>query len=619
MKALWERLKRELVSSRLPWVLALFVIVLGSPAILTGFQVDDLLHRVVLLGRTDVVSLASGGPFGMFVFAEGNREENLRILNTGVVPWWSLPEIRLAFARPVTILTHVIDYRLWPNSPALMHIHSLLWYAGVVVIASFLFRRWNGDAAGSVSAGAAAFIYAVDDAHALPAEWIANRNALVAAGFGFAALLCYDQARRKSSTPAAFAAPLFLALAIGGGEAAVAAGGYLVAYALFMDRGPLAKRLAALIPCTIVGIIWAILYRMNGFGAYGSAAYIDPGRQPLQFLNALLNRVPALLAGQWGGLPPELGIALAQWALPYLTLVNLLFITVIAIILWPLRRDPVCRFYAMGMLFAVIPVSATFPSARLLLWAGLGAAGLIGRFFGALVSSDLEFVESWRRIPSRLLAGFFILTHGVMAMVTFPLTAIIFTGFGRMVDRIGNTFPDRDNWEGKTAIAVNMPTGLMLSYVSTARALQNKTAPSQYRVLGSSNYPMLVSRLDERTLRVMPERGFVPPPGTPDPAAPEIRPPAIAPVYVIGMFDQLVRDFETHPFKPGERISLTGLDINITRVNEAGRPLEADFVFERPLEDDSFLWLRWDENGFLPFSLPAVGQSVTLPAVKIRF
>jgi hypothetical protein len=43
-----------------------------------------------------------------------------------------------------------------------------------------------------------------------------------------------------------------------------------------------------------------------------------------------------------------------------------------------------------------------------------------------------------------------------------------------------------------------------------------------------------------------------------------------------------------------------------------GRPAEATFRFDRPLEDGSLRWLAWGPLGFESFSLPDRGQTVFL-------
>ena len=77
--------------------------------------------------------------------------------------------------------THWLDYQLWPDAPWMMHAQSLVWLAGTVLIAGLLYRRIE---AVPWVAGLAVLLYAVDDARAAPASWIANRNALVASVFG---------------------------------------------------------------------------------------------------------------------------------------------------------------------------------------------------------------------------------------------------------------------------------------------------------------------------------------------------------------------------------------------------------------------------------------------------
>ncbi len=79
-----------------------------------------------------------------------------------------------------------------------MHLHSLLWLGALVVAAALLYRRILGP---TWVAGLAALLYAVDDAHAAPAAYIANRNALIATCFGVLCLLCFARSRQEGWRP----------------------------------------------------------------------------------------------------------------------------------------------------------------------------------------------------------------------------------------------------------------------------------------------------------------------------------------------------------------------------------------------------------------------------------
>ena len=49
--------------------------------------------------------------------------------------------LRLAFFRPASALTHLIDFVAWPRAPLLMHLHSLVWFALALVAVCLVYRR----------------------------------------------------------------------------------------------------------------------------------------------------------------------------------------------------------------------------------------------------------------------------------------------------------------------------------------------------------------------------------------------------------------------------------------------------------------------------------------------
>jgi hypothetical protein len=66
------------------------------------------------------------------------------------------------------------------------------------------------------------------------------------------------------------------------------------------------------------------------------------------------------------------------------------------------------------------------------------------------------------------------------------------------------------------------------------------------------------------------------------------------------------------PLVPGQRIELTGLRIEILAADEAR------MQFDRPLEDASFVWLRWEnERGYLPATPPPVGARLVLDPIDL--
>ena len=100
---------------QLPLILALLAIIISIPSLQVGFQADDFVHRNKLLKKykTDV---PKGSLFGLFSFTSGDANTTKEYINKGVLPWWSSHSMKIKFWRPVTEISHYIDYKLWRNS-----------------------------------------------------------------------------------------------------------------------------------------------------------------------------------------------------------------------------------------------------------------------------------------------------------------------------------------------------------------------------------------------------------------------------------------------------------------------------------------------------------------------
>jgi len=67
----------------------------------------------------------------------------------------------------------------------------------------------------------------------------------------------------------------------------------------------------------------------------------------------------------------------------------------------------------------------------------------------------------------------------------------------------------------------------------------------------------------------------------------------------------------------GQVIETEGLRVTVLAVNRQGRPVHVRFSFDRPLEDASLRWYTWNNGGYRPFEIPAVGQTTTVPGLPI--
>jgi hypothetical protein len=608
-----SRLQRLLGHPRLPLFLAIIAVLLCIPSLWLGFQWDDHYIRLVLM-RPAPIPEWERSPLELFSFYPGDGEFTLTAMDRGTAPWWTKLELHLAFFRPLTGITHWIDFRLWPGHPWVMHLHSLLWFGAAIAVAGLMYRRlllppWV--------AGLAALFFAIDDAHGMPAVWIANRNACIGALFGFVALIAHDRWRRHGWRPGRVAAPLALLLGLLAGEIALATVAYLVAYALFLDRDRWLGRLGSLVPSGLVCIGWWFGYRWLGYGAGGSAMYVDPGASPLEFARAAVERAPLLFFGQWA-LPSQYYLLLSQRATEVMWLVAVGLVAAIGFLLWPLiRRDRMARFFAFGMIFSLLPACATLPGDRLLFLAGFGGMGLLAQFVAG-VRGRAEWLPRFPvwRVLAHGAVWVLLVIHLVFAPVLLLRASAHVKALGDVIERAADSLPADPAVVDQQLLIVNTPSTFISAYGVLIQFLDGRPTAPRIMTLGSSIHPIGVSRPAENLLVVRPEGGFLAPRGSPVPGQ-EAEQPPFDYRYMFPVFDPLYRD--ATPMQEGERIELTGLTVEIMTVTEDGRPHEVAFRFDRSLDDPSLRWLEWDDGVYVPFVLPPVGESVTLPAVTVPY
>lgn len=562
-------------------------VLFALPALGVGWIMDDYYHRMILLRRSPW-SEVLGPPADMFRFMTGDRGRTWRIVEMGLWPWWTDPDLKGAFLQALTVLTHRLDYALWPGSAPLMHAQNLVWLGAMVTASAFVYRRMLGA---TWVAGLAALLYALDDTRGATAGFIANRNVLIAATFGFSALIAHDRWRRDGSRGSGLLAVLLLAGALFSKEEGIGTCAYLGAYALFLDRAGPWRGCAALTPYVALVVVWRALRSHWGYGVQYVGLYIDPLTDPGPFAWAAIERIPMLLLAQWTPVPAEIGIPLGRRAISTVWWGAVGFLILVGFAFAPLlRRDRLARFWAAGMVFATVPVAATFPMDRLLTFPGLGAFGLLAQFFAAVFAGGGDIDAGRGRRPLAVgLAWFFVAVHVVIAPLYLPLRA------GNPVGPkwIEHRFNVRDavgpEVAGKTLVVVNAPSPAHAHYFLIQAETEGRPAPRTVRVLAPAIPSVVVRRLDDRTLSVRPGKG-----------------------YLAWVVDRVFRS-ERRPLALGQRVALPGMEVEVTALTPDGRPAEATFRFDLPLESPSFVWLCYRHGRFEPFVPPAVGREVAIP------
>jgi hypothetical protein len=559
-------------------------LLLAATSVGTHRALDDYVLGLIARGQGAALGLARA-PLDLFTFTTGDTANNHRLMDVGLMlPWWTDPELKIAFFRPVASLTHWLDERLWPASPLLMHLHSLAWFGVLLAAAAATYRRLEG---GARAAGLAFLLYAVDDAHGPTVAWLSNRNALIAGVFGCAALVAHDAWRRDGSRLAAWLAPACLVIGLLAGELAIGAVGYLVAYAAVLDDGAPSRRALSLAPTAAVVAAWRVLWLGAGYGARGSGAYVDPLASPLAFATEMPLRLAVLLHGQFSAPPSDLAFLAPPAHRPLLVSIAVVTVGVVTWLLWRIvRSDRTSRFWALGMGFSVLPLAATFPSDRLLLFVGLGACPLLARLFDDWIGQAAN--GKLRGGPRSVLTGCLLLLHGVGAPLLLPVRAGQMEVFAVAHDRGAAGIPETPDVRGRTVAIVAAPTVLFANYVQAERELLHVARPEHLYVLSSASSPIAVTRSGRDALLLRPERGF--------------------------LYTPLEQHYRgKRALSVGEKVVLSTMTAEVVDASAEGRPRAVRFDFASGGAAGPPVLLIWRQGRFVPMPPLAEGATLRLP------
>ena len=107
-----------------------------------------------------------------------------------------------------------------------------------------------------------------------------------------------------------------------------------------------------------------------------------------------------------------------------------------------LRKEPLARFFALGMLLSLVPSCSTFPHDRLLFLAGFGGAGLLALFLGGL-REGAEWLPRGRgwRAAARTTGALLVAFHLVLAPLGLLHAPVDLQAFGTLLERAAASLP----------------------------------------------------------------------------------------------------------------------------------------------------------------------------------
>lgn len=559
---------------------------LSLPSLGVGFFGDDYLHLAILDGQP-----APATPFDLFTFASGNPAETWHWVERGPYPWWTLPELKLAFWRPLSSALMVLDHALFGRNPVPYHLHSILWYLLTIVAAAGVLRRLPGAAG-----GLALLFFALDETHVFPVMWVANRNALVATAPALFGLWMHLRWREQGWRPGLPLSLVGLATGLLGGETALGVFAYLGAYELLGNPGPVGARARGLLPALLLGVGYFLVYRALGYGAQGSGTYFDPVAEWQQYLPALVTRISTLMAGLLWVLPPELWV-LAPSLRPLQLVVGCIAIAGVGGLILAVRRTLSTeewrhtRWLVAGGLLSLLPVAATFPAGRLLLVPSLGASALLA-VLALGVWRALPGLRGWRKLSLGAVAAAMLGVQG-LATVVWGLYPYVLRTIGDLsLEAIARIEVDEARLAQQRVVTLVVPDPVIGLYPAIIRAAQGRSLPRSWLPLSLAPYDHVLHRTGDAALEL---------------SLPDGR-------FLSTELEQLFRG-PAFAMRVGEQATVKGCRATILEA-EGAWPKRIRFEFDMSLDDPDLVLLTQQDGTLKRLRPPPVGGTVTLPWVQ---
>ena len=604
-------LKRFLAHRYLPAVLAIGAILVMLPALKTGLVLDDLIQRIVELKpgqlparMRDTGMSPDSGSLGTVLrdlFPGLNRDPRCMALakNYGMLPWWTPDNLRVALWRPVTAFTHWLDYRLFPDSPGLMHAHNIAWFAAIVFLITIVYRKLM---AAGWAAGLAALLFLLDSNTYFPVMFVANRGFMLSLFFGLLCLYEHHQWRSAKSRSGCMLSALFLALSLFANEGGASTFAFILAYALVLEPGSFRNRALTVLPSILIIVLWRTIYTLSGFGLFHVGLYIDPANEPLEFGREVIPRAMVLLGGQLTGVAPDFLFAVNPLLQPKVIAFYCVSVVAALIVFLPLLRgNRIAAFWFAVMVLAAIPAATVAPLSKNLGFVAVGAYGLIASFVAGLITRQSRLPKF---LPYRILAWIacvlLILAH-VPGAITGRIVAVkaapfVFDGMNNLIN-VGNS-PDAEN---ENVIVINAPCTLALAYAPSYKAYHHQPLPRTLRTLVPGGTSFDVQRTDDKTLVIQSK-------------APDIFScDNVGPIHGAYVFRTANLLLGKPKCKKGDRYDLGSLTVDVLESDASDLPSRVAFRFDTSLDSPDFNWIQFDwQTGRQPFKIPAIGQSVTL-------
>lgn len=560
-------------------VIALAVL-LHAPSLGWGFFVDDYNHQLVLSGRLEHPSMK---PWSVYDF--GTVDDLRAIGREAHLPFWTSPDWKARFLRPLTSLSLWLDHALFGANAVGGHATSLAWLALWLLLAWRLYLALGLPAR---AAGWGLLFLALEDGKLLPVGWLANRNSLLEAAFTTAAVLAVARVRPRG---AGLAAGLALSAAAMLCKESGVVAPVLVALWLVLDarrRGDLRSSRAPVLACAGLAGLWLAYLLGAGYGTH-SRFYPTPWGEPREWLAQLGVLVPTGALAMLSPFSPEPLLLHPEWTAPCVAL-SVLVVVPVAVLAWRAARAlPFAPLLAAWPLLTLLPRAGAPPSDRLLDVPMIGAAALLGLLVQRALDRDGPM--GMRGRGPRAAAWALVVLAGPLSGLSLLGRGIGTTSVAAFLRSTATEAEVGEPREGGTdAVVLTVPSQFAGLALGSVFAVETGRDDVRFRTLQMARRGLRWIRVGERSFEL------------------ESLDEPFLTAAVEGVF--LAR---AERWAPGRTWTTDAFAVTAAGV-EDGRLVRLRFDVDRPLEDPSLRFLAWRDGRLARVEPPPIGAATVLPA-----
>lgn len=563
----------------------LLALLLHLPCLAWGFFIDDYGHQLILQGFVEHPTMKPWSlyDFGHFADVDGLQEES------GSFPWWTSPEWKVRFFRPLASLSLWLDHAIWGTWAPGFHVSGLLLFAALLFVVHRLFRALDLS---PLAALIALLILGCEDGSVISVGWPANRNTIVEALAATGALL--GAVRFVRGGRRAF---LLLALLGAGGAALAKESGVvvapLVAWVLWRHRpaagGPERTRGVGVV--IIAALLFAVAHVAflvaSGYGA-NSLFYPAPWEEGGEVVQRLVIGVPVGTLAMVSPFTTDVFLLYPQLAVPALILALLVVTPLAVIVARSIRAHPAATVLGAWVLVTMLPQASAPLSDRLLFVSTIGVAGLLGLFVDRVLVTRISGGRGTRVIAALVLVS--------TVLLSGPLLLLRGVGMQQPIEFARSTILEAEvgpkELGTREAILLQSPTTLIgLHPIAVWIVEGGAEDPVRFWSMQLGRRGVRWTRLDERTFELE----------------------SLDEPFLDGVLEAVYLT-EAGGIEVGKRWETPLFEVEAVEV-EGGALRRFRVRMAEGLEEPRYRFLTWREGRMRRVAPPGIGESVELARV----